>query len=168
MEISIRIVSVLSKIWTRYLQNSGLRYSYSLSHSTRWNLLQTYWIFLYPTVLLCFGMCLVGLKKSNLGTSWVKIPLTEITGSCVCKCLQFCCGSYKVPFALRWISLSYITNWLTNITWSVRWLGAQKEFPMVQCTQRNILPKSTKQELSCQQTENQNISKMIKLMEVCC
>jgi len=39
---------------------------------------------------------------------------------------------------------------------------------MVQCTQRNILPKSTKQELSCQQTENQNISKMIKLMEVCC
>jgi hypothetical protein len=36
--------------------------------------------------LLCFGMCLVGLKKSNLGSSWLKIPLTEITGSCVCVC----------------------------------------------------------------------------------
>jgi hypothetical protein len=28
---------------------------------------------------LCFGTCPVDLKKSNLGSSWIKIPLTEIT-----------------------------------------------------------------------------------------
>lgn len=53
---------------------------YSMEHVA--NLLN----FLYPTVYYVLA-CLVGLKKSNLGSSWVKIPLTEITGSCVCTCL---------------------------------------------------------------------------------
>jgi len=39
--------------------------------------------FFVSPCLLCFGMCLVRLKKSNLGSSWVKISLTEITGSCL-------------------------------------------------------------------------------------